>query len=261
MTINTYLENNPVTLSIPLVDEAGNAIVATEGSFRVLNEAGEAVVDTTALTVTGLTEVSVSVEGASNIVAGSQYRSLRVVELTLTTDAGTVLLQSEYIIEKTEVLAVGVNSFQTYNQAFLLSQELIDLAGWNEATKIQRTNALIRARQNIAQLTFRYQFDKFQDHFEPTFGVADITSLTPTEFAALPADFRAALSRAQILEADNLLGGDEYGDYRKQGVLSITVGEAKQFFRPAKPLAGPVCRKALRELNKYVQSRTRIGRG
>jgi hypothetical protein len=262
MQKQAYLGGNLVTALIDLIDTDGDPIKASAVSYRVVNQAETELVASTVLTsfAPGDPQAVVIVPADKNVLAAGAHRELRVIELLLTTDEGTVKLSHEYVIEADQMLTEGVNSFQNYATALLGAYDIPSLPGWDGAEKPQRIAALIQARLNIAQLTFSYVFDGSQDVMQPSFSLRDLTSLSDTEYASLPTEFKVAAKRAQILEADYLLGGDPVGDLRRQGIISSTIGPSTQFFRQRKPLDLPVCKRAVQALGKYVVLRVRLTR-
>ena len=126
--MQAYLGGQDVTLTIPLMDAVGEVIDATAVQYRVIDQAEtELVAKTTIATFTnGDAEAIVAIPAALNDL-GSLMRGLRVVELYVTTEAGVSLITVEYVIEASAVLAVGVNSFQTYPAAVLVGYELPNL--------------------------------------------------------------------------------------------------------------------------------------
>lgn len=257
----TYLGGQPVNLTISLLDENGTLIPAMAAEYRLVDQDENELVAKVAVPdfFEGAEEVVIAVTAEHNALTAPNLREIRIVELYLTTAAGVVKVDSHYTIEAEQPLVEGVNSFQSYNTALMTAGDIVSIPAWNNATKQERVIALIEARRNIGQLAFRYGFDE-QNQLEDSLGVNDITGLSQSEFAALPVTFRMALRRAQILEADFLLGGDEIDVLRKGGLISTTVGEAKQFFRPAKPLEQAICKRAMKELTKWLLNRTRIAR-
>lgn len=260
--MQAYLGDQPVTLSIPIVDSDGVPILAQSVSYRVIDQ--DEIELIAKVLIDDFTEgdesITVVIDGSLNGLPVGTTRAMRSVELYVTTDVGTIKIESGYFIEADEVLVESQNSFQTYIKAVFGSYEIPSLSGWNEATKRDRIAALIAARRNIGQLRFRYVFDAYQNIIDNTVGVADLTLATPAQWAALPLEFRKAICRAQILEADYLLGGDEMGEYRRAGIMAMTVGEAKQFFRASKVVEGVVCKRVMKELAKFVETRVRLTR-
>lgn len=262
--MQAYLGGQAVNLSVPLFDSDGALIPALSVSYRVIDQNEVELVAKVALDsfVEGDDSVVVALDDALNTLDVGVTRAMRVVELYLTTEVGTIKIESGYFIEADEILVEGENSFQPYSKAVFCSGELPNVQNWNEAGKKERIAALIAARRNIGQLRFRYVFDAEQSIIDNSVGASDLTAATPEQWSAMPLEFREAVRRAQVLEADYLLmPNDSISAYRREGLMSMTVGEAKQFFRPAKAIEGVVCKRAMKELAKYVMTRTRIARG
>lgn len=257
-----YLADQAVTVTVDLVDEAGAPYDATAVSYRVLNEAGTVIVNPTVVNpwVSGSPSVTVTVPSGSNALLVDTKRGLRVVEFTLTTAAGTRLLTDTYLIEAIEPLTVPDNTFQTLAAAELLATELPKLDGWSAAARADKVAALMQARIDISALPFRYTFADPMSHVEPEFGVDDLKLLSEAEWNALSDEFKTALYRAQVYQANDILGGDPYEARRRQGLMSETIAESSMMFRPGTPLKMPVCERAMRELSKYLVRRARVGR-
>lgn len=254
--MQAYLGGHDVALTIPLINTAGEELAASAVSYRIIDQDETELVAKTALAgfTEGDAEAVVSIPASLNQL-GTLLRGLRVVELYVTTEGGTSLITTEYVIEAFATLVTGVNSFQTYSAASLVGCELPNLPGWNQANKNERINALSAAYRNFGKLRLRYIHD------DAEWGSGDITKLTAEQLATLPAEYLACLRRAQVLEADFLLGGDEVGEIRRSGIMSATIGESSQFFRTSRPFEGAVCKRALKEISGYLITGVRTGRG
>ena len=73
---------------------------------------------------------------------------------------------------------------------------------------------------------------------------ADIGLLQPKTYQRL--------LRAQVIEADDVLGGNPIEARRRLGLISDSAGESAHFFRTSKPLNLPCCRGAIDELRGIV---------
>ena len=295
--MDIYLAGTPVTLTLPLLDKAGNTIEASAVEYRVLkNDTVElqalTAVDTFEPDV-GMSEVEVTVSAELNAVAALDPMSLtsaqidsvnpresRTVELYLTVGSNTILLSHSYIIEPTNVLIVGLNTFQTLAQAEMTSLEVPGLDRWNAATSFAKTAALVEARINICQLRFTLLNSNInwgQDNLNfipegqyqtPYAGQAmfmfngNLSLMTPAQYSKLPPRFKVALCKAQVAHADSLLGGGESIDQKRQeGLMLDTIGETKQMYRASKPIDLPVSKRALKYLSAFVTFAKHIGRG
>lgn len=292
--MDIYLAGTAVTLSVPLQDRSGNALDVASVEYRVIDQAGGEKVARTALSdfTPGDTEAMVSVPADVNQIAGipenigynqiDQFnpREARTVELFLIDAAGnTTILAKSYALEPSDVLIVGLNSFQTLTQADLLSLEIPNVSGWAAASEHEKITALIEARVRICQLRFTLigsNINFGQDNLNyvpegswptPYAGPGmfmfngNLALMTPANFVRLPPRFKTALSKAQVAEADAILGGDPVETRRQEGMILESIGESKQMFRSAKPLDLPVSRRALKYLSPFVTFSKHIGRG
>ena len=263
--MKSYLDGQTVIVAIPLLDEEGNCIVASSVQYSVIDETGSELVIRGGLVGfnSGDTQAVVTVDGAINTLAsGGPRRAIRIIKLFLTTSVGSARINYEYIIESEAVLALGNNSFQSYHQALLVGYELPNLLGWNSATKKDRIAAMIEAWRHIGILHLRY-FSELNDMSRIVYVTAEtgnLTVLTADQFADLPELMKTSVCRAQVIEADSILGSDESTAFRDAGIVSVKVGESEQVFRPFTPYRAPLCKRAMQEIGKYIVHSKRIGR-
>lgn len=187
-------------------------------------------------------------------------RELRTVEFRLKLLGGNVVLRKVvYALEPSDVLITGLNSFQTYSEAELVALSIPNMPGWDGADEQARIAALIEARLRINRLQFR-DVSRGQSYLGGEALVGDLSLLAPREFKNLSARLRAALCKAQVAEADTLLGGDPESERRRSGLVHETVGESAQTWRASKPLELPVSRKALSYLSGFITMSRKVGR-
>lgn len=79
-----------------------------------------------------------------------------------------------------------------------------------------------------------------------------IRNLNETQFNALPSKFTRAIKRAQLIEANIILGGDVVGKKRQDGIISETIGESSAFFNSKPYLNLPISRQSYEELRTYI---------
>lgn len=262
--MQAYLGGTDVTVTIPLVDAAGNALSADSIEYRVIDQDEQVVVAKVALSGYGVgdPDAIVTIPAASNDL-GTLKRAVRAVELFVTTGAGVVMISHEYVVEALETLVVGENSLMTYSSAVLVAFDIPNLPGWNQATKQERMRALHAAYRNLGKVKLRFVDDDSDMTSVITpeeWNSSNVTDFSAAQLAALNAKYVACLKRAQLIEADFLLGGDEVDAIRRSGIMSATVGESSQFYRTQKPLDGPICKRAMREVSEYMNTRVRVGR-
>jgi hypothetical protein len=268
--MKSYLAGQEVKVVLPLVDADGQSIVATAASYRVLNEEGGVVQGPASLTpwAGSETEATVTVTAGNNGLGAGVMRGLRRVELTLTTATGTKLIEDAYTIEPTEPFTVPTNSFQTYGKALLTGSLMPKMSAWDSSSRADRISALLAARDNLCKLSYKWEalLDPMQ-YIEPEFVAHRLDLLTNEEYLALPEEFRAALEKAQLVEANHLLTdigtgtvAGQTAKMREAGLFSMTTGESSNMFRPGKPMRHAVCEDALRVIGRYVNYSKRLGR-
>jgi len=266
--MDVYRAGTQVTLSIPLTDINGNILAPSSVDFRVVDESGAEIVATTATSFAlGDSSVDVIVSAAHNTLSDGVLRGLRVIQLIITDDSGAVAyIDTPYLIELESTLVVLGNSYQTLHQAILNSIDIANIDYWLGATDQQRTAALVSAFHRIGKLRFSpYRGESGSTTDTASFDYADndincINELTLEQFNALPARFLACLNRAQIIEADSLLGGDPVAKKREEGLMADSVGQSSIMFRPGKPISMGVAKRTLEELSGYLLFNLGIGR-
>jgi hypothetical protein len=258
--MQSYLAGADVKLDITL------AGYATSASYRVTDEDGTVQFDGPVPGFqVGAPSMTFVVPGALNQPNRNMVRGYRLVEVrTVTADGVVPLVPIEYTFEvaAAALLTPGVNSFQNIAKAELIALDLPNLPGWAGADRPTRITAMVQARLNLDKLRYRYRemADDWMAYILPQFGISSLIQLTQAQYIALPADFRFALERAQIIEADDLIGGNPITDKRIQGITSEKIGESSTQFSGVAPVRGLVCNRALNELSRFVQTRMRLSR-
>lgn len=223
--------------------------------YRVTDQDGVERVALTALDEANIvdSEILVPIDAAVNGLAEGSSRELRSVEIRVTTPDEELVFVEHYFIEGINTLRLLENSFQTLPQAMLVGAEVANIDAWDTASDDRKNRALTEAFRNIAQLSFRYEFSDSQSRItDKLWFSSDIRDLTASEYNNLDEDFRKALCVAQVIEANALLGGSDVSNLRRDGLMSASVGEVSQMFRPGKPLVLSVSRRALEALSGYV---------
>lgn len=261
--MEVYRAGSPAKVAIEAADDNGGVVEATSAVYTVLDESGAAVTTGSVASITG-GEIEVSLTSADMQLADGATRGAREIRVDFATPAGTVTNIKVFLIEGASTLEVMTNTFQTFGQATLTASEMPELRSWNLKTDYERRNALVAAFHNIAKLAFRVERPEAQnritDRLWTPATVEDITVLTAEELAVMPAKFIKALRRAQVAEADTLLGGDVVGEHRRMGLMSHTIGEVSQMFRPGTPLILSVSHEALKHLTGYVIWSAKVAR-
>lgn len=252
--MNVYRSGSDVSLVIPLVDENGNTLTPSAVSYRVLNQTEDELQAATPVVgfTAGDTSVSVTIPAALNTLTATDIRQLRIITLA-TQEPGNseAYIRVSYIVSNEFTLVTGINSYQTFGEATLLTLDMPDMIGWQfAADDRKREAALIEAYHRIGRL--RFVVDGVD--------VVRINEMADADFALLSPIFRDALKKAQVSEADIILGGDPIQRKREEGLLSDSVGESSIMFRPGKPLLMSVSRRSLNYLAGYVTYNNALGR-
>lgn len=243
---------NDVIRTLPFVKD-GESVTPDSASYRVLDADGTELVAATAITISpGSTSCKITVSAAHNTLNGVT-RGMRVIELSIVADGATRVSKDRYIIESSDGLEVDNNSFVTMNEAILRALDMTATEGWDAASDRDRTAALIEAYSQVYKLQF-YIGDFAAEPFS-------LKELTTDQYAELPVDFMSALKCAQVAQANSLLGSEWITDKRDNGLMSETIGESSNMYRPGKPLSMPVRRRAMQCLSGYLALTKRTGRG
>ena len=237
-----YRDGSIVKVEMQFVDDNDNLVSPTSATYRVLSEDNTELVAETTVTINdGDSGTAITVNSPENTLAVGAIKGLRTVELTMVTALGIVTSTSRYVVEAANTLVVGETSFQTYNQALLTSLDMVGIDIWSGSTDRQKKAAMIEAYVNITKLNF------------------NIGNISEVDLTLIDSDLLAAIAKAQIAEADFMMGGATVEDKRRTGLMSETVGESSNMFRPGKPLVLAVSEKALRYLTGYITWSRRIG--
>lgn len=246
-TVKIYRDASTVVLDLPFVDESGNPVSPTVVSYRVLSEDNSEIVPDTPITLNG-GEVStiITIDAAENTLGENIRRTLRTVELTLTTAKGIVRSETRYAIESDTTVIVGENSYQTFNESLLTAMDMLSIERWEIAPDRDKRAALSEAYYNIARMSFKT--------------ISSLIDLDAASLGEIDIDLYQAIQKAQVSEANYVLGGSSIEDKRIIGLMSETIGETSNMFRPGKPLILPISGKTLQYLGGHISWSVKLGR-
>ncbi len=257
-----YRQGNDVTVNVALRDRAGNTVSPVSITYRVTDESDADLIPE--MPYTGAIDGSavITVPAAHNTLPDGIIRGVRQVWVYMTDAAGNVSMNTEsYFVEADEVLRVMENTYQTFATAKLTAFDM-KLECWHEASDAERLVGLVEAFHRLGTLSYRIPGVVSQSRLNS--GAIRRTSRLNEQsletFLSYPSQFRNALRRAQIIEADVVLGGDEMQSMRDAGLMSKSVGEVTLFFRSGKPFQGAVNRRTYMALTGYVDFSLRVGR-
>lgn len=255
--MNYYLAGTAVTLPINFVDADGNPLQVSEGSYRIVDQDGVEIKGTTQFdiaqnkviieaehnTITPIDLANVTVENMDSILIDQ----MRVLEFDLVDGEGnTFAYNVSYLISPRERLIIGLNSFQNLNQAKLAAMMIPETEAFLAESDVRVVAALIEARLRICTLSFRD---------------VDLQNTVPLEYLKLPEQLKAALRKAQVAEANAILGGgDPIELAMNQGLQSKTIGETHESYFGGKQIKMAVSKAALRYLGSFVSTSKVIAR-
>lgn len=275
--MEVFLAGVPVKSTIALADEFGNALTVDALEYSVSDQSGVVLVTRQPLAgfTAGQAQVEVITPASINTLSAGTKRSMRRVVLHCTVAGSVVDIVHRYVVQASDVLVPGVNSFQTFEDAMMTALDIPNLTGWENALDRERMAALVEARTRICTLNFSlmkantWGMNSLNYVPEGTFispyaGLfnfsGDITWLPAESFLQLPPRFLEALRKAQVAEANAILGGDEIEAKRQAGLKEDTVGESKQVFREGKVLNMGVSKGAMRYLAMFLNNSLRTSR-
>lgn len=267
--MQNYKPGTNVPLTFSLVDESGSFLTPTAITWRILDEAETVLQGWTAIgTLPTTSDLTVTIPLALTALTPPAMRALRTVELEVVTARGTVQLSDSIMLQGTTALAFGINTFQTYAQALLFTEDFTgeSIAGWTAADRESREKALIEAYRRIMLCPLGMHFNDQQSmltqnfSYQRGFGPYMLRDMTPAQILTIYTPMLTDLRRAQTVEANDILIADPILEARKNGMTSMTVGESSQFFRAAKPLDLPIGPRAMKHLERWIRFGARIGR-
>ncbi|MGZ8172587.1 MAG: hypothetical protein ACXWT0_01665 [Methylobacter sp.] len=254
---------------IDLVDTGGSIIDATALTYALYDGSNAVVIAETAVTsfAVGDATASLTIAGSYHQITGAAAQSRLLVLRATAANGDIIRLNIPYLVLGAP-LAFMSRSYQTYQDAELTAYGLPNLDAWNLASEQEKTRALMEAFDRIGRLAFSVSYHSADvvTSIAPQYGmwqlstIADLNTFTPAEMDLLPAEFIAALKRAQVIEADVIMGGDEVAQKRENGLLSETVGESSTMWRSGRPLSLAVSKRTLKALSGYVSFGVRVGR-
>lgn len=269
--------SQPSTFTISVLDDAGVIVPAVSASWELFDARG---VSIAAGAIADFDPIADSVTfqvDASDLALpdGSSSVGREIVVFLTDSASETTELRDYFLVVSSQPLALMQNSFITYPEALALRGEFAQLPGWDANERTAQAAALAQAHRNICRMSFKvpghngsadnqkkaYWGTGAESIFYDRGGRrVRVSTLTLEEFDALPEKFARALKRAQIAEADALLGGNPIADKRKAGIISETIGETSAFFQSKPYLNLPITRAAYEEVQRYVYMKIGVER-
>lgn len=254
--MKVYEAGRSVDISLALVDDAGRTLVPTALNYSVYDDEGAVIQTSTAVTnpAPGATKVAFTVPAASNELSADFGIGYRRIALTITTSSSTFVQSADYLLEATQVFNVPSNSFQTYETSLIMARMITPLNGWDAASIETRKFALFRAFDLMNAFSYEMRY------VDGTSEVLTVDEMTTETIASLSTNQIMDFRKAQLIQADYLLGGNPTEKDIQDGLQSSSIGEISQFYRPRPTLNLALCKAALSYVGKYIVWNMRIGR-
>lgn len=258
-----YIEGNIVEVIVKFVDKDGNSIKPKEIKAVLYDGEDTEIVDFGSLPFDeNSTEKSIMIPEIFNELQPEELQSARILRVELITDRGSIYQSLSYVIETEQRLVIMNNTFQTYEAALIEANNQPNLLGWIAASEDQQKAALIEAFNRITSIPMRF---KRLDIDNKPIGKDYIIltrmwrEITREEFAEFPTHFKRVLRRAQLIEANELLQGDNIAHKRRAGIITEKIGESWLTLRADKLEYG-VSSQTLTALAGYIYYRMVVAR-
>lgn len=264
--MNLYPENYDVTIGVAFTDLNGSAVTPTAVRAKLYDGDDALILDFGSLPFdVGEGSKDIVVPAAFNVLGAGELRAARILRTVLETDAGEIRRASSYIVEGEIRLALMINSFVTYEAAELIAFDIPNLAGWRGADQEDRCAALISAYHRLTRIPMRFVIDPVEHekrsrnsgygasgyyndqgrrvyHWsrdiagyfgrqEMVIPIEAWANIDEDEFLSFTKQFRDAVRRAQVAQANDLLENDATARRHRQGIISETVGESSIMLR------------------------------
>lgn len=271
--VGRYAADTGIQIALSSADEGDVPIMAASVKIQIRSDAEDILLPFTQVTsfVANDTTYSFQIPQSVNQLSPGNVREGRII-VTEFTLANTLIIteRSMYIIERGNVLVPYVNSWQTLAQAEVLSLSMSGVDDWKQSSDDQKLISLESAYASLCRLTYTV-LDPNSSGLKTALGfddstasnrvlISDINSIDGLIVQTFPQPFLLALRRAQLAEANFSLSDQSITEKRAGGLMSETVGESSQMWRPGKPILLGACRAALNELIGYIHYGKHIAR-
>lgn len=252
--MNLYPAGKDIVLVVAFDDITGAPIAPSTAQYSVFDTQLATLVGVTPIDVSGgPTSATVTIPAAHNQIPPGELRAMRRVLFEYTGLSGEPhITVVDYIIEALDVIRPGFNAFGTAGELAVAQIDLPELKTLEKRgqNRSRRNAALISAWHNIMALPLDMT----------ALGLNADEKISEQTLARIPAPVRLRLMRAQLTEADSVLGGTPIEDRRRIGMISDSSGESAHFFRTSRPVTLPVSMRTVRELSGLLSWSLRISR-
>lgn len=269
MLAPVFVEGNDVALKVPVPNVDGVTVMPTGVTVSVTDSTGAYILPDYQLDQSDISadEVIVRVPASSNVVNSTELFELRRVNLTFAVSARSYQKTAFFLLRSDTPLIKMVNSFQSTEEAVVSRAGMLEQTDYDTAEENDRINAMAMAYEKLAKLRYRVSIDTKKrittlpadgEHFV----INRLFDFDAAEFDALPEDFKIAIRKGQIAEANAILRGDDAATEKlNAGIVLEKIGESTTEFKSTAPLRSPASPDAMKYLKGYMYRAVHIGRG
>lgn len=240
-----------LTIKFEPTDSNGSPITVVSAEFNLYDVAEELMIGGEAASI-GQT-IDAVIPATHNMIVDDEVRTVRSVEMIMTDNQSVEhKITQRYFLEADSLLVVGLNSLCKYSQALRHVPELPEIEAFCFADERSQIAAMVEAYHRISRLKLDgVKFSSVRDYDKATW--EDDNEITQ--------EMRQAFTKAQIIEASNILGANPRIKAREDGVMSHSAGESTTFFRTGKPVSYAISKRALLYIGRYVSFSVQLARG
>lgn len=279
--MNTYPEGKDIEIEVQVIDASGEPFMDSCDATWTLTDVDDEILSKGE--VKGVTEgvCKIKIESKFNTAESGRIKDMRVLYVEFSTENTELQEQTiKYLVAAKTPLVVGANSFVTLEQAQLLAETTPNMTYFKSASEEQIVQSLSASYEKIASYRFRLNTRAVMENIAFVSEVAwrpraitdddpmglhsyrfKLSEVTPESYKTLPEDFRKALSKAQVLEANSQMAPtDSIEQRRRKGVILETINEVKMMFSSTTPVKENICSEAMSILAPWIDRSMRIGR-
>lgn len=264
--MNTFVPGTDITVVFDMVEPSTLELIEPISvSYDLFDDEGVKLITAEAVSILGgEDQISITIPALNNSILGTE--GARTIALYVLTPIGITTLTSTYLLTQFTFLKVPEESGMTLPQCEILSNKMSQsvLEAWRDQDGDRKQGALREAWNRLSRIPFL----PWREHEDIPSTVTNqikagdfsLNQLTADQWRDMPMLFRNAVLRAQLIEAAVILDGDPTWDRRQDGLISKTVGESSEMFKPSKAAFSTVSPKAYREVSGYIRRRITLAR-
>ena len=242
----------PAGTAVTLEFDTGG-VDPVSASYSVIDDSG-AFLETDTPVGTLATPLQITIDATLN-EPGDTSTSARTVVLTYENgDGNKIKSRKSYILTTGMELVAGERSVIGFTQFLALYHEMPQ-GPLARASDHYQTRALLSAYRNIDKLDLKFSGLIYGERRITPLSHRRVSDFTKEELLELKNEAPRAydqLARAQIIEADGILGAYPVEDRRRADIISDSSGESAKFFRTSLPPKLPVYRATAEQLKGLV---------